>query len=550
MLLDNKFEMKKIIGLCALAFTAATTYGQTEDYGQIHGNFQTDVQYYRSDSLIGAPEVPDKMRMNGFANLIYTKGAFTAGLRYESYLNALQGFDPRYKGTGIPYRFATYTRGDLEVTVGNYYEQFGNGLIFRSYEERGLGLDNAMDGIRLKYKLHRGVYLKGIYGKQRSFFAQGPGIMRGADAEIQLNELLSEEVNPTAWRVTLGGSIISKYQQDLDASFVLPENVAAGAGRVTLSKGNFSFQSEYAQKINDPTALNRFIYKKGQALLIGANYSQKGFGINASAKMVDNMDFRSDYTASGNNLTLNFLPPIAKQHTYLLMSFYPYATQNNGEIGAQVEMFYKFKKGSKLGGKYGTEVALNFSKVNGLDTVRTTQYEGYKSSFGKFGRQLYYQDANIEITKKFSKRFKGVFTLANIKYNIDVVQGLVGHGTVNTFLQVADLTFYFNDKYSLRTEFHNMSVEKNIDRGSWAGFLFELSIAPKWFVSVVDQYNYGNEDESLRLHYLLGQVTFVKNSNRFAIGYGRQREGILCVGGVCRNVPASNGLTLSVTSSF
>lgn len=530
----------------------ATTAGsaQNADYGQIHGNFQTDIQYYKPDSLIGAPSVPDKVRMNGFANIIYTKGPFTAGLRYESYLNALQGFDPRYKGTGIPYRFATYTKGDLEVTVGNYYEQFGNGLIFRSYEERGLGLDNAMDGIRLKYKAHRGVYLKGVYGKQRSFFAQGPGIMRGGDIEIQVNEVLSEEVSPNAWRVTLGGSVLSKYEPDLDPKYVLPLNVTATAGRVNVSKGNFAFQTEYAQKINDPGAVNRFIYKNGQALLVGANYSQKGFGINASAKVVDNMDFRSDRTATGNNLTLNFLPPIAKQHTYLLLAFYPYATQNLGEVGVQGEVFYKVKKGSKFGGKYGTEFAVNFSKVNGIDTVRTTAYEGYKTTFGQFGKRLYFQDFNVEITKKINKHLKTVFTYGNIKYNIDVVQGLVGKGTVNTHHLVADLTYYINDKYSVRTELHNMSVENNSDRGSWSAALIELSIAPKWFITILDQYNYGNQEEKLRVHYLLGQVTFVKDANRFAVSYGKQREGILCVGGVCRNVPAANGLTLSVSSSF
>jgi len=34
------------------------------------------------------------------------------------------------------------------------------------------------------------------------------------------------------------------------------------------------------------------------------------------------------------------------------------------------------------------------------------------------------------------------------------------------------------------------------------------------------------------------------------VNYGRQRAGIFCVGGVCRQVPAANGLTLSVTSTF
>ncbi|MES2630149.1 MAG: DUF6029 family protein [Bacteroidota bacterium] len=545
--------MKKIIGALALAVGAGAAYGQTtpQDLGQIHGNFQTDIQYYLPDSAIPGVIVPnEKILMNGFANLIYTKGPFSAGIRYESYLNALQGFDKRYQGNGIPYRFATYTRGDLEVTVGNYYEQFGNGLIFRSYEERGLGLDNAMDGVRLKYKPFRGVYLKGVYGKQRLFFAQGPGIMRGGDAEIQLNELIGGEYNPDAFRVTIGGSVLSKFEPDLDPVYVFPENVTAGAGRISVSKGNFTIQGEYAQKINDPSALNRFIYKNGQALLIGANYSQKGFGFNASAKMVDNMDFRSDRAASGNVSTLNFLPPIAKQHTYLLTAFYPYATQNLGEMGAQAEVFYKFKKGSVLGGKYGTEIALNFSKIHGLDSVRTSSYEGYRAKFGAFGKQLYFQDINVEVTKKFSKHFKSVFTFANIKYNMEVIQGLGGKGTLNTWLGVADLTYYINDKYSIRTELHNMTVEGNHDRGSWAAALVEFSVAPKWFISVIDQYNYGNLDKTLRLHYLLGQLTFVKDANRFALSYGRQREGILCVGGVCRQVPGIYGLTLSITSSF
>ncbi len=541
--------MKRILLALLLGSSCATVFSQN-DYGQIHGNFQADIQSYKADSLIGAPNVPDKMRMNAFTNLIYTKGPFTAGIRYESYLNALQGFDSRYKGNGIPYRFATYVNGDLEVTVGNFYEQFGNGLIFRSYEERGLGLDNAMDGIRLKYKANRGVYLKGIYGKSRAFFAQSPAIMRGADAEIQLNELLFAEPNPESWKVTLGGGILSKYEPDLDPKYVVPENVSAGAGRIAISKGNFTIQSEYAQKINDPSAQNRYIYKDGKALLVGANYSQKGFGVNASAKYVENMDFRSDRAAAGTVSLLNFLPPITKQHTYLLMAFYPYATQNNGEMGAQGEVFYKFQKGSTLGGKYGTEIAVNVSKVNGLDTTKTTRFEGYKAKFGQFGKKLYFQDINVELTKKITKNFKAVLTYANIKYNIDVVQGLVGKGTVNTHLAVADLTYNISDKYSVRTELQNMSVEKNMDRGSWAAVLVELSVAPKLFFTVVDQYNYGNEHHELRLHYLMGQVTYVKNANRFALSYGRQREGILCVGGVCRNVPAANGFTLSVSSSF
>ena len=76
-----------------------------------------DAQYYQKDSTIGAPEVPEQLLMNAFANILYTNGKFTTGLRYESYRNPMLGFDNRYKGSGIAYRFATYTADEFEITL-------------------------------------------------------------------------------------------------------------------------------------------------------------------------------------------------------------------------------------------------------------------------------------------------------------------------------------------------------------------------------------------------------------------------------------------------
>lgn len=140
--------------------------------GEIHGNFQVDAQYYRIDSAIGAPNVPEKIRAQGFGNINYTRGHFPAGFRYETYQKALQGFDPRYNGNGIPYRYVNYLNDNLEITIGNYYEQFGSGMIFRAYEERGLGYDNVMDGMRVRLLPYKGVTLKGVFGTQRFFFTQ------------------------------------------------------------------------------------------------------------------------------------------------------------------------------------------------------------------------------------------------------------------------------------------------------------------------------------------------------------------------------------------
>jgi len=78
----------------------------------------------------------------------------------------------------------------------------------------------------------------------------------------------------------------------------------------------------------------------------------------------------------------------------------------------------------------------------------------------------------------------------------------------------------------------------------------ELTIAPKWFFALGDQWNYGNEVSEQQIHYTSASVGFIKNANRISLTYGKQREGILCVGGVCRKVPAANGFTLTLISSF
>ncbi|MBK9192372.1 MAG: hypothetical protein IPM77_13195 [Crocinitomicaceae bacterium] len=66
----------------------------------------------------------------------------------------------------------------------------------------------------------------------------------------------------------------------------------------------------------------------------------------------------------------------------------------------------------------------------------------------------------------------------------------------------------------------------------------------------MDQYNYGNPVESKRVHYLIGTAGYIFGASRISVLYGKQREGIFCIGGVCRTVPATNGLTITFTTSF
>jgi hypothetical protein len=539
--------------------------------GSITGNFQLDAQYYQKDSTIGAPEVPEQLLMNAFANIIYTNGKFTTGLRYESYRNPMLGFDNRYKGSGIAYRFATYTADEFEITVGNFYEQFGNGLIFRAYEERNLGYDNAMDGVRVKYNPVQGIVIKAIIGTQRFFWEQGEGIVRGGDAEFSINDLFSS-LSESKTRINLGFGAISKYQADeeilydVTKKYNLPENVAAVAGRINLTRGKVSLNAEYAYKSNDPNSQNNFIYRHGEALMVSASYSKRGLGIMLSAKRIDNMAFKSKRTETGNMLNINYLPAMTKQHAYSLSAMFPYATQPNGEMGIQAGIGYTIPKNTMLGGKYGAEIKVDFSRAtsiekdtSGLNLVN--DYPGgtlgYKSGFLNFGNELYFQDLNVEITKKINTKLKGSLSYINLTYNKEVIEG--HPGTVYANIIIADITYKITALKSIRLEAQHSITKGDLnnsedpaegEKKNWAMGMLEYSIAPHWFFSIMDQYNYSNDDDNKRIHYYNFGLAYNKNSSRIQLSYGKQREGILCVGGVCRQVPAANGFSITITSSF
>ncbi len=524
------------------------------DLGELHGNFQVDAQLYNPDSAIGAPPVPEKLRSNIFGNFIYTRklgpGSFIAGVRYEAYLPALLGFDSRYAGVGLPYRFIQYQWEGLDVTVGNFYDQFGSGMVFRSFEERNLGYDNAMDGLRVKYTLFKGIHLKGIIGLQRFFMTKGPGLVRGFDGEIDLNETF-KFMNQSKFKMSLGGSFVSKYQSDQDPVYKLPENVGMYGIRANIQYGGFTLNGEYVHKVNDPSTANNFIYRKGEALLLNAGFSVKNFGIALSAKRVDNMNFRSDRTATGNNLSINFLPALTRQHTYnLAATIYPYATQPNGEMAGQVDVNYTFPRGTALGGKYGTTLLFNYSIVNGLDTVQRNDGYGYDSPFFKIGRKPYWHDFNFQIDKKVSKEFKFSLMYMNFLYDKDVVQGLAGYGVITGHIGVLDMTLRLPKSNTLHWELQGLYADKQKDFGHWVTGLIEFNYHSKFFVAVQDQWNVGNKDSEKRIHYLTGSAGYTLKTTRITLTYGRQRAGIFCVGGVCRTVPASNGLSLSITSNF
>lgn len=567
--------------------------GSSQDFisgGKVTGNIQLDAQIYNNDEALGITDSSLNFRKfgtNGFANFIYTNDDFSAGLRLEGFMNPMLGFDPRYEGIGIPYWFMKYKLSKFEITAGHFYEQFGSGMLLRSYEEWTLGYDNNIYGFNVKFEPVEGIKITGLTGVQRYFWEpfkkDERGIVRGVDADVYLNRTFSK-LESAPLKVTLGGSFVSKYEKVPNMTFSrdsaytiinefgdttewvqrntykynIPYNVGSWAVRTNISYKNVNLYAEYAKKGNDPNANNNYIYREGQGLFSTLTYSTKGLGIYLATKWIDNMGFKSKLTEKGvpPMLDINYLPAISKEHIYSLATMYPYATKPYGEAGIQAEIDATLP--TKVNGKYNTSISINFSMANSIKKEKlsssipfdSTGTLGYSSKFLSFGDLKYYRDINLLVEQKFNKKVSlklaGFYQL----YNKNVIEDDIfdDEHLVNAGIGVFELTYKFTTAKSLRVETQGLWTKE--DKGNWAALAIEYNVSPHWFFSVQDEYNYGNPDDDMKLHYYNVSFGYTEKSNRISLRYGRQREGLLCVGGVCRYVPASTGLTITLTSSF
>ncbi|MBR6180169.1 MAG: hypothetical protein IKQ77_03050 [Prevotella sp.] len=518
----------------------------------VTGSIQSDVLFPQEDEDIGTMDYDHKVLTNSYADVHVMSKHVDAGARVEFMRFPLPGFENDFKGWGLANIYAKMHTDKLEVTLGNFYEQFGSGFILRTYEERSLGVDNSLLGARVMAKPLKGVTVKALSGWQRRYWSYNDALVSGGDLQLSIDQW-SKALQDNGTYLSLGASMVNKHERpeelmwDVNHRLNVPENVNAFDFRASLQKGNISVLAEYAFKTQDPSIDNQFIYRKGQVAMLSASYSKRGMSLLLQAKRSDNMAFRSNRMERGISSYINHMPAFTLDHTYALAALYPYATQPDGEWAYQAELGYNFKRNTFLGGKYGTNVKVNFSHVHSIDkniyedgTAHDTN--GYGSAFWKWGDGMYYQDLDIQVDKRITKAFKLNLMYMNQFYNKTVIEG--EGGMVHSDIFVADGKYKFNNKVTLRGELQYLAT--NDDEGDWAFALLELSVLPRLMFTVSDMYNCGETD----LHYYQGLVTFTYGAHRLQAGYGRTRAGYNCSGGVCRYVPATKGFTLSYNYNF
>ncbi len=583
--------MKRIL-LVLTALVATLTASAQIQFGEKGGYMTIGLEsnniLYVDDAKLGTT-YPSKFGSNDYLKLDYVNGRFSVGVQGEAYLPALQGYDDlRNNGYNKPKvmlasKYIQWQDTNYSVLVGDVYDQFGNGLIFRSFEDRQLGINNSIEGGRVTANFGNYVTVKALFGRPRLYSSANGysagwigsqyarSTVGGADLSLSLSDIFgSEEL-----MLSIEGSYLNRRERtdrkveglyiDLtgpdgevaSTMYILEDiyglknpNLNMYSARLNLDYKGFTLRGEYAGKGKDVIVGSVYtdshlglsdLTKEGSAALVELGYNVGNFSISAQLRRLEMMGTQlsvyGNIGVMGN--TLNYLPALTRQQTYMLAALNPYQMNAEGELAVQADLYYTLR--SKQSRQRYWNFHANFSTAYTL--------KPYQTASGK--RELLWREVDVDVERQWNKQWKSTVMFSRQEWNTSHGQGAnIPSTTYASNIFVGDVMYKINKKFSLRMEAQYLL--SNDYEGDWVAGLVEFNFAPHWSVFFSDMFNLDQMPANgyTKKNYYNGGLSFTHSRTRVQVSYGRNRAGFVCSGGVCRYQPAYTGVNLMLTTSF
>lgn len=528
--------MKRLTVILTMLIITSTNK-QSNAQGHLSGDLMANVNFFQRDTAINAANNPlyDNYLSGGEAWLglrYYNKG-FTANLRMDAFHNSnLYNPIQALNGFGIGAWSLTKEVNKLTITGGYIYDQIGSGILFRSYEDRGLLIDNALVGLRLKYDITDNIMVKGFTGQSKFLFERYQPIIKGANVEGSFS--IGESIfitpgigalNRTFDQDNMDQIVSTINSQALDTRFVPVYNMYAFTAYNNLSVGNINWFIEGSYKTDDVIVKDEIFQKlPGNVVFTTLGYAIEGFAVNLTGKRTENFEMRTSPQEVLIRGLMNWQPIVARLRPQRLMARYTPASLNLSEIAGGADVL--------IAPNEDLSITLNYTHINTLEDVKL------------------YREAYAEADYRGWEKVKLHGGVQYMEYNQELYQTKPQVPLVVAITPFAEVTYIFDSKRSLRVEVEYQQTEQ--DFGSWVFALAEFNIAPKWSFAVSDMYNYdpGPNAVTGSQHYYNIFMAHTTGPHRFTASYVKQVEGINCTGGVCRYEPAFSGVRLGITSSF
>ncbi len=244
-----------------------------------------------------------------------------------------------------------YSDNCVKVTIGNFYETIGRGLLLRTYEIKGSVFEDVVQRVR-----------QGFYNDIRGFSAKYSGeifslkVLRGRP----LFNVIPPTNDPITRRPDLLEAVegnISFLKQNLGLAYMRDVDEYSSVNYMTFYLSgnlpyNFSYYNEWAQKIGKDNPIGYSAADAVFADYFNLTYSYSSFGASLEFKKYQNFNLGSAF---------NFPPALVKEHSYRTLNRSIHTPQLDNESGFQSEFYYSFPNHSMITTNF-TRLKNNFGK--------------------------------------------------------------------------------------------------------------------------------------------------------------------------------------------
>ena len=301
--------MKRAILIIGLAVSALSLSAQEKGY--LTGSFETNDHIYVQDEKNKFVPDDDRFGTNNYLKLDYYNGNFSAGLQLEGYYPALIGYPTDLNKFALSNMYVNWKDEDFQITAGTFYDQFGSGLLFRSWEDRLLGLNNTIMGARFAYNWEDKIAFKAIWGMPRLGMQFSDTQVRGADLSVSLSNIIGlDEVV-----LSVEGSVLNKFEKigiDAQEAGGSPNSVGY-SGRVNFDWNGLFVKGEYVDLGKKLVAMTP---KRGNAQLVEIGYNGRGLGVTLTGRRLEWMAQSISAKSLSTANLISYVPAMSTQYTY------------------------------------------------------------------------------------------------------------------------------------------------------------------------------------------------------------------------------------------
>lgn len=478
------------------------------------------------------------------------------GMRYEISDPIEWGRDFK----GVRKRYVEYKGSDVvSLRAGDFFEVIGRGLSLNTFEQRLLGYDTGIDGVRIFYT--------NTFGKKNPMKLKA-GILGG---DIEYSDFLNPqrietykirdaniEFSPFKF-FTIGGNYV--YAKGSIPSGNIITNITAEIPEVFASfnlKGIQLFAS-YAHKhtITDPNQQYPVsLSTNGDAFYSSVSYSTAGFGFTLEYK-----NYRFDITAPNNRsserptkmLPFQNPPTAVKEHTTTLVSRNPKVVDFNDEVGAQLEL--NIVPSEKLSFIINSSIASRHYKYDYIFATGTYKrvdrsfdlIPSFEDEFDPFW-EVYLESEYYATDKIYSKLALSKQSFVTFTYPRSVEK-------IFATTIPLELKYSLKEDFILKLIFEQQWVHNSVrfDKKDFTNQLIALGFikSPELTFTLSAEYTSDTEDPSGKRNWFKAELTYnITSSNLVTVSYGRERGGLTCASGICRYVFPFDGFRIQVQSKF